>query len=133
MTPSVHSSLALLRHPKVWIALVGVGLSVLGIVIAIPFRPPATAELQRDAEQAERDGNLVRAARSADQFLARTPRNDSMLLLAMRVAVRRPEWPTARNHLSQLVAPSGREAVESLSAAGEAFFQAGFVEPAEDC
>ncbi len=133
MTSSVRSSLALLRHPKVWIALVGVGLGVLGIVVAFQFRPLATAELQRDAEQAEREGNLVRAALRADQFLAREPRNDSMLLLALRVAVRRQEWSAARNHLSQLVTPSGREAVESLSAAGDAFFHAGYVEPAEDC
>ena len=133
MTSFAQSSLAILRHRKVLVALVSVGLSLLGIVIAVQFRPLTTAELQHDAEQAEREGNLVRAANRADQFLTRESRNDSMLLLAMRVAVRRQEWPAARNHLSHLVTPSGREAIESLSAAGEAFFQAGYVEPAEDC
>ncbi|MDB5337456.1 MAG: putative system TPR-repeat lipoprotein [Planctomycetaceae bacterium] len=126
----------------VWAVIVGlVGVSAFGVWQLLLVAPPATETLQREAEQAERAGDLVRTATIADQILARDPHDQGTLLRAIRVAVKRHELEQAAGYLNWCVDPPDHENgvpapadyYSTMGLAGEAFFRAGYVGPAENC
>lgn len=97
--------------------------------------PRPTAALWQKAIQAERDGDLVQADLTARQILDREPGNTAAQLLAIRIAVQRQQWQAARDYVSKFSVTDAPDpaATETLSTAGDALFQAGFVAGAEVC
>ena len=115
----------------VWAVIVGlVGVSTFGVWQLFLVAPPATETLQREAEQAERAGDLARTATLADQILARDPHDQNTRLRAIRVAVKRHELKEAAGYLDWCVDPPDRangisipaDYYSTMGLAGEAFF-----------
>ncbi len=124
----------------VWMAIIGLaGISALGIWFLVVARSLST--LQWEAEQAEHAGDLARAASMADQILAQHPHDQEMLWRAIRVAIKRKEWKQAAGYLRRCGDPTDQEKdaplpadyLSTMELAGEAFFQAGYVDLAEQC
>ena len=119
------------------------GLVVILSVIGICFfgGPPSTAMLRLQAEQAEKAGDLAGAAIIADRVLAREPSDQEMILRAIRVAVKRDQPKAVAGYLAKCVEPDkdadrARALTDydsTMSLAGEALFEAGYIDLAEAC
>jgi tetratricopeptide (TPR) repeat protein len=135
---STDPSLLLLRRGR-WLWFVVVCL-VAGVVFGmwswLQRGSVSISTLRKDAVQAENSGDLVRTAAIIDQFLAREPEDQEMLLRALRVAVKRDQLPDGVGYLKRFhgVTDDEGDAADldsTMTRAGEAFYHAGYVDAAE--
>ena len=122
-----------------------IGIVVIGIALVIAacfftsIVPPSTIDLKALANQAEKAGELERAAEIIDRLLKQTPDDRATILHALQLAAKRERVDDAAEYLSRFVQQDAAQTVpipdeaNTLGLIAEMLFQSGVIDGAETC